>query len=237
MAQDEDAGLHCSLCQRACGPHDIIPGEIIHDPYTDLVREQHPAWTPEQHVCISCLHACQSTHLQATSAEEDIAFAQQEAELADTLRSLELSSRNRRVEWEAQRTPGERVSDTVAAFVGSWTFLLIVAVILIIWVGLNTVVLLIRPFDPYPFIFLNLVLSLVAALQAPLILMSQNRQDARDRARSEHDYRVNLRAELEIRHLHWKLDQLLTQRWQHLLQMQEQQIALMEHIVRRTPPP
>ena len=95
---------------------------------------------------------------------------------------------------------------------------------------INTVVLLARPFDPYPFILLNLFLSCLAALQAPIIMMSQNRQEARDRLRSENDYRVNLKAELEIRHLHEKLDHLLQNQWQRLLEIQEIQIELMNEL-------
>ena len=94
-------------------------------------------------------------------------------------------------------------------------------------------ILLWRPFDPYPFILLNLVLSCIAAIQAPIILMSQNREEAKDRLRSEYDYRVNLKAELEIRHLHEKVDHLLMNQWQRLLEIQEIQIDLMEEITRK----
>ena len=97
----------------------------------------------------------------------------------------------------------------MAAGAGSWRFIIGFAIILIIWIVLNSVILLWKPFDPYPFILLNLVLSCIAAIQAPIILMSQNREEAKDRLRSEHDYRVNLKAELEIRHLHEKMDHLL----------------------------
>lgn len=100
---------------------------------------------------------------------------------------------------------------------------------------INSIILLRRPFDPYPFILLNLILSCLAAIQAPIIMMSQNRQEAKDRLRSEHDYRVNLKAELEIRHLHAKMDQLLTHQWNRLLQIQQIQVELIEEIVEKTP--
>jgi uncharacterized membrane protein len=95
------------------------------------------------------------------------------------------------------------------------------------------VALLRQPFDPYPYILLNLVLSCLAAIQAPIIMMSQNRQEARDRLRAEHDYQVNLKAELEIRHLHWKMDQLLRHQWQRLLDIQQIQLDLMEELVHK----
>jgi uncharacterized membrane protein len=91
-----------------------------------------------------------------------------------------------------------------------------------------------RPFDPYPFILLNLVLSCLAAVQAPVILMSQNRQESRDRLRSEHDYLINLKAELEIRHLHEKIDHLLMNQWQRLLEIQQIQMELMEELAHKT---
>jgi uncharacterized membrane protein len=101
----------------------------------------------------------------------------------------------------------------------------------LIWIVINTIVLIARPFDPYPFILLNLMLSCLAAVQAPIIMMSQNRQEARDRLRSENDYRVNLKAELEIRHLHEKLDHLLQHQWERLIEIQQIQIELMNEIV------
>jgi uncharacterized membrane protein len=104
-------------------------------------------------------------------------------------------------------TLGERVADTVASFGGSWNFIILFISFMLCWVGLN-VFLGAKSYDPYPFILLNLILSMLAALQAPVIMMSQNRQDAKDRIRSEADYRVNVKAEVEIAELHEKLDQL-----------------------------
>jgi len=103
----------------------------------------------------------------------------------------------------------------------------------VVWIILNSAALLWRPFDPFPFILLNLVLSCLAAIQAPIIMMSQNRQEAKDRLRSEYDYRVNLKAELEIRQLHWKMDQLLSHHWRQLLEIQQIQLDLMEELVHK----
>ncbi len=132
-------------------------------------------------------------------------------------------------------TLGERIADNVAKFGGSWRFIISFGVFLVMWMIINSIVLLRRPFDPYPFILLNLILSCLAAIQAPIIMMSQNRQEAKDRLRSEHDYRVNLKAELEIRHLHAKMDQLLTHQWNRLLQIQQIQVELIEEIAEKTP--
>ena len=101
------------------------------------------------------------------------------------------------------------------------------------WVLVNSVILLVRPFDPFPFILLNLILSCLAAVQAPVIMMSQNRQEAKDRLRSQHDYQVNLKAELEIRHLHDKIDHLLSHQWERLAQIQEVQLDLLSELTRQ----
>lgn len=128
---------------------------------------------------------------------------------------------------------GQRAADAVARFGGSWTFIGLFVVVLLAWVGVNTVVLTGRAefFDPYPYILLNLVLSMLAAIQAPIILMSNNRQSQKDRAHAEHDYEVNLKAELEIMLLHEKFDQLRQQQWTELLAMQHQQIALLAKLL------
>ena len=142
----------------------------------------------------------------------------------------ELVSRNINKEFETGMTLGDRLADRLADFGGSWTFIVIFMTILVIWMAINTWILLTRPFDPYPYILLNLVLSCLAAIQAPVILMSQNRQEAKDRLRSEHDYQINMKAEIEIRKLHEKIDHLLMHQWQRLMEIQQLQVDLIEEI-------
>lgn len=127
-------------------------------------------------------------------------------------------------------TFGERLADRVAHFGGSWTFILFFGAVLVAWATAN-VWLLMRPFDPYPFIFLNLLLSMLAALQAPVIMMSQNRQAARDRIEAGHDYEVNLKAEIEIMALHEKLDQMRDEQMHLLLAGQQRQIDLLTRLL------
>ena len=153
------------------------------------------------------------------------------------MRSLKengLLSKNINIEFDQKLTFGERLADRIAHFGGSWSFIVIFVGVLLLWVAANSVILIWRPFDPYPFILLNLVLSGLAVIQAPIIMMSQNRQEAKDRFRSEHDYSINLKAELEIRHLHEKIDHLLKNQWQRLLEIQEIQMELMEELTRKT---
>ena len=125
-------------------------------------------------------------------------------------------------------TLGQHVSDLVARTVGSWRFIIIQSILIVIWMVGNTHFGN-QAWDPYPFILLNLILSFQAAYTAPAILMSQNRQEARDRRRAELDYQINLKAELEIRHIQEKLDYLLTKQWQRLSEMQHMQMELMQN--------
>lgn len=137
---------------------------------------------------------------------------------------------------DSTATLGDRVADGLARFGGSWAFILLFLAILVLWIGVNSLAILAGPFDPYPFVFLNLILSCLAALQAPVILMSQNRQTARDRIEAEQDFATNLKAELEIEDLHQKLDALREGQWAELVQMQQRQIALLERLLHRHDP-
>jgi len=130
-------------------------------------------------------------------------------------------------------TYGERLADKVAMFGGSWTFILSFGVVLLSWIALNSVVLMQKAFDPYPYILLNLVLSCIAALQAPVIMMSQNRKEAKDRERAENDYLINLKAEIEIRNLHQKIDLSIVDQYQHLCEIQQRQIEMLEGLQRK----
>jgi uncharacterized membrane protein len=144
-----------------------------------------------------------------------------------SLAEHEMVAENTEAEFEVKRTFGERLSDHLANFGGSWSFLIIFAGVLCVWMAFNVIAAK-EQFDPYPFILLNLVLSCVAAVQAPIIMMSQKRQEAKDRLRSENDYRVNLKAELEIRHLHEKIDHILTRQWERLAEIQQIQLEMMQ---------
>lgn len=136
-------------------------------------------------------------------------------------------------EFEKEMTTGERIADQVAKFGGSWTFILLFGGILVTWVFINSIPLLLhQPFDPFPYILLNLVLSMLAALQAPVIMMSQNRQASKDRLQAQNDYEINLMAEMEIRDLHDKFDGLRLKAWHELWQLQQQQIKMLETVIK-----
>jgi uncharacterized membrane protein len=153
---------------------------------------------------------------------------EQERAVVAALLNQNTISRDINEEFSEQLTFGQRVADRVASFGGSWSFLGLFLGAMVLWIGANVG----RPevFDPYPFILLNLVLSCVAAIQAPVIMMSQNRQSAHDRLDARHDYEINLKAEMEVMGLHAKIDELRDREWAMLVQMQERQIALLEQI-------
>ncbi len=132
---------------------------------------------------------------------------------------------------ESAMTFGERLSDKVAKFGGSWRFIIIFMAVLWIWILVNSLVLGSKAFDPFPYILMNLILSCIAAIQAPIIMMSQNRKEAKDRMRAENDYMVNLKSEIEIRNLHRKMDLNMEEQFQHLFEIQQKQLELMQQIL------
>jgi uncharacterized membrane protein len=142
-------------------------------------------------------------------------------------------ARDSTTELDASTTRGQRAADAVAAFGGSWIFITCFIVIMVVWVGLNSLIVARyrETFDPYPYILLNLFLSMLAAIQAPIILMAQNRQSFKDRVSAGHDYEVNLKAELEIMLLHEKIDRLREEQWTELLNMQKEQMEALEHLL------
>ncbi|HVH12768.1 MAG TPA: DUF1003 domain-containing protein [Longimicrobium sp.] len=159
-------------------------------------------------------------------------LAERERRIVDAILRRTHVTRDINQTYLDERTFGERLADRIASFGGSWTFILLFMVFLVGWMMLNSAVLGSgRQFDPFPYILLNLLLSSLAALQAPVIMMSQNRQADRDRMNAANDYDVNLKAELEIRGLHEKLDLLRDQAWADLVRMQQQQIEMLERLV------
>jgi len=160
-------------------------------------------------------------------------FTKQERAFIHRIMEHRHVAHNTNAEFDEHLTIGQRLADNVAKFGGSWTFISIFALILLAWVVLNSVILARyqRTFDPYPYILLNLFLSMLASIQAPVIMMSQNRQAAKDRLDAAHDYEVNLKAEMEIEALHQKLDELREQKWAELVEMQQEQIRLLTKLL------
>lgn len=221
----------CAILNREFPPEELIPLSAVRPKVAALIRKAYPDLTDTSVVSTAAIAPFRAAYVRNVLEEDIGELSSLEREVVKSLQEHEFVAANVAAEFETTLTPGERWADHIASFGGSWRFILSFAVFLIFWIILNVIYGLRAP-DPYPFILLNLVLSCLAAIQAPFIMMSQNRQEAKDRARSEHDYKVNLKAELEIRHLHEKMDFLLKQQSQRLFELQELQIELMEELAR-----
>jgi uncharacterized membrane protein len=224
----------CAVCGKQFPVKQLIPADAVSDQIGELIRIDLPGWCNESLLCRHDLNFYRSMYVRNLLKREKGELGQLEHEIIANISAYDLSSRNLEEAIDDHRTFGERMADVIASFGGSWRFILLFFVFLATWVSVNLTIFIRSPFDPYPFIFLNLILSCIAAIQAPVIMMSQNRQEAKDRLRSEHDYQVNLRAELEIRNLQEKLDQLLARQWERLNRIQEVQIEILQEVARNS---
>jgi len=235
MARRQQGTVICQICKKQKKLSEVMPAELVREPLVEIIRKTHPDWSASGFICLSDLNKFRTEYVKGVLETEKGELSTLEEEVVRSLSEQELLSKNINIEFDQKLTFSQHLSDKLADYAGSWGFILTFVGILIVWIIINSVLLVWRHFDPYPFILLNLVLSCLAAMQAPVILMSQNRQESRDRLRAEHDYLVNLKAELEIRHLHEKVDHLLKNQWQRLLEIQEIQTELMEELAHQTP--
>lgn len=226
-----DAPATCAVCGRSCANGEGMALADLRPALAALIRRDRPGLDPDSVICQTDLQRYRQLHLTQLLADETGEVGTLEAEVAEALSRGELlTPQTAPDEVETPPSFGARMADRVADWGGSWAFILTFLAVLILWMSVNGLGLLHRPFDPYPFILLNLVLSCVAALQAPVIMMSQRRQEAKDRLRAENDYQINLKAELELRQLHEKLDHQLTHQLQRLLEIQRIQIELLSEL-------
>lgn len=222
----------CNLCGRVQPAARLVHARGLRSTLAEELAKRHPgAWSDDAQVCLDCRSAARIDHLLAELERERGELSEVEAEVARKAASHLAIAEQIDEQFEKNITPGQHLADHVARVGGSWPFVIGFGVVLLLWILLNVLLLRERAFDPYPFILLNLVLSCVAALQAPIIMMSQNRMAARDRLQADQDFRVNLKAEIEVRSLHDKLDHVLHAQWQHMVEMQQIQIDLLNEIL------
>ncbi|GGG30308.1 DUF1003 domain-containing protein [Pontibacter amylolyticus] len=224
----------CHLTKRHLPLNQLVLGATIHRPIFKLIQADYPDFTDESYVAIGNLNVYRKKYLEQMLEKELGEISELEKEVLDSIQENELLSSNIEEELRDNLSVGDRMADRIATFGGSWGFIMAFFGFILVWMLVNVYLLATRSFDPYPFILLNLILSCLAAIQAPIIMMSQNRKEAKDRQRSEYDYKVNLKAELEIRLLHEKIDHLIVHQNQRLLEIQEIQIELMEDILNRS---
>ena len=228
MSKAETA--QCAICGETKSTRNGTIGEVIRPSLSEFIHKKAPPWDGKSFICFDDLGKFRRDYVKEVLQEEIGELSALDNEVVESLQQHEILSSDISKQFEKKLTFGERLSDTIAAFGGSWTFIIVFSLILLVWIGLNSFILANQSFDPYPYILMNLVLSALAALQAPVIMMSQNRSEARDRLRGENDYKINLKAELEIRHLHEKIDHLLRKQYNRLFEIQQIQIELLEEL-------
>ncbi|HEY2139330.1 MAG TPA: DUF1003 domain-containing protein [Chthoniobacterales bacterium] len=231
MGKPETA--QCIICGQTKSARNGTIGEVVRPSLSDFIRKKEPRWDGKGFICLDDLGRFRRDYVKEVLEDEIGELSALDNEVIESLQQHELLSSDITKQFEKKLTFGEKLSDMIAAFGGSWTFIIFFSVVLFVWVVVNSFILANRAFDPYPYILMNLVLSALAALQAPVIMMSQNRSEARDRLRGEHDYKINLKAELEIRHLHEKIDHLLRRQYNRLFEIQQIQIELLEELAQK----
>lgn len=193
---------------------------------------EHPALTRDGYISLQEMNAYRRKYLTWLIHQESGELETLDKSVVHAIENNAILSENIEEELEGQLTFGQRLADRIAEFGGSWTFIIFFFSFLLVWISVNAWMLSTEAFDPYPFILLNLMLSCLAAIQAPIIMMSQNRQEQKDRKRSEHDYKINLKAELEIKLLNEKIDYLIIQHNRKLLEIQAVQADYLEDLMR-----
>ena len=224
--------LVCQVCKKPKSPHNGMIADLIRPSLLEFAKKKVSDLDSKAFICFEDLGNFRKDYVKEVLEDEIGELSALDNEVIQSLEQHEILSADISKQFEKKLTFGERLSDHIAEFGGSWKFLITFGAVLIGWIVLNALVLFNRGFDPFPFILLNLILSCLAAVQAPIIMMSQNRAEARDRLRAENDYKVNLKAELEIRHLHEKIDHLLRRQYNRLFEIQQIQIELLQEISR-----
>ena len=209
-----------------------VKGQDIREGIFNLIKTDFPDFGKDDFISITELNKYRRLYLTSLIIQEKGEIAIIDNDVMEAIKNNSILSENIQEEIEAELTFGQRLADKVAAFGGSWIFIITFFSFILIWMIINIWFLATKPFDPFPFILLNLILSCLAAIQAPIIMMSQNRQEQKDRQRGEHDYKINLKAELEIKLLSEKIDHLLVHQNKKLLEIQEVQTDYLEDLMK-----
>lgn len=233
MYKEQRQLVNCQICQKQYRLNYALSGELVSPAVIEVIRKDHPDWKMDGYICLKDMNHYRAEYVRDILETEKGELSNIEEAVLKSINEQEMLSTNINTEFDRELSIGEKMADKIAEFGGSWGFIIMFLLIIAVWVIMNGIVFITRAFDPYPFILLNLILSCIAALQAPIIMMSQNRQEDKDRMRSEHDYLVNLKAEIEIRSLHEKMDHLLMHQWQRLLEIQKVQLELMREIAEK----
>ena len=209
-----------------------VLGSLISPQIVQVIKQECPLFNDSSNLSVSEYKYFKQKYLQNFLVKETSDITQLEKEVIESIGNKSILS-DKEIIDESKTTFAQRLSDRVASFGGSWKFIIIFGVVLFVWILFNTLSPNRDEFDPYPFILMNLILSCIAALQAPIIMMSQNRQEEKDRERAKQDYMINLKSELEIRLLHEKIDHLILDQQQELIKLQQIQINKLDLILEK----
>lgn len=222
----------CFISNKEYAKEKVILAKLIRPQIFEIIKNDYPKITENDYISIEYLNIYRKKYLEKLIKQESSGLNKLEKSIVEKISGNKIISTNIEPELDEKLTIGQRIADKVAEFGGSWAFIISFTFFIIFWMGIN-IWFLTRPFDPYPFILLNLVLSTLAAIQAPIIMMSQNRQEQKDRLRGEHDFQINLKSEIEIQLLHEKIDYLIQQQNERLIEIQELQLEFMEDITNK----
>jgi uncharacterized membrane protein len=210
-----------------------VSGKLIRKSILEIIQEENPSFTTNNYLAESELNAYREKYVEVFLTKQIGELTSLEKKVLDSLKDKTTLTDKIDGDELLSMTLGQRIADKVASFGGSWTFIISFGVFLLVWICINIYWLGNKGFDPYPFILLNLILSSLAAIQAPVIMMSQNRQEEKDRERGKKDYMINLKSELEVRMLHEKLDHLIINQQQEVLEIHKVQIDMLNDILKR----
>ncbi len=219
--------------QEAIRGGEAVAGFDIRKGVFDLIKSDHSNFSEKDFISLEQLNHYRRKYLTQLIVQERGELIKIDSDVMNAIQTNAILSENLQTEIDSKITFGQRIADKIAAFGGSWSFIIAFFSFILLWMVLNIWLLATKAFDPFPFILLNLILSCIAAIQAPVIMMSQNRQEQKDRQRSEHDYKINLKAELEIQLLNEKMDHLLIHQNKKLLEIQELQTDYLEDLLRQ----
>ena len=197
-----------------------------------LIKSDYPDFDQDCSITLDELNHFRRLYLSSIIEQEKGEMDVIDKDVMNALKNNSILSENIEDEIVGRLTVGQKMADKIASFGGSWTFIIAFFSFILFWIGMNIWVLTVKPFDPFPFILLNLILSCLASIQAPIIMMSQNRQEQKDRQRAEHDYKINLKAELEIKLLSEKIDHMIVNQNKNLLEIQEIQTDYLEDLMK-----
>ncbi len=218
----------CHITGKRLYNSDAVPAATIRHGIKDLIKKSYPDFNDTCYISRDEMKRFRQEYIETVIKKDQGELTRLDKEVVNSIVEHDTLVKRIDLDAEIETSFANRMSDRIAEFGGSWGFIIVFLISVTIWMIVNTWLIFTDHFDPYPYIFLNLVLGVISAIQAPIIMMSQNRREDKDRKRAENDYKVNLKSELEIRHLHEKLDNLTQHQWKRLLEIQELQLELNE---------